>query len=163
MTIRALLFAATLAAACAPAPLGPSGLSYRYGLAPSPSVLFVGESLRFEWRPIRDLSGATATADLTLCFALFGPWADVETLKRESQSSRTQSPTCPPTGAAVVSDVVQTTSTAGTTLHAEAPGLSRPGFYNLRQIVLKVEPVQPDRSSRGGSEVSDRVVEVRAR
>ena len=161
--MRALLIAASLASACAPSPLGPTGLSYRYELGPSPGVLFVGEPLRFEWEPRRQLSGTVTVSDLTLCFALFGPWPDAETLKRESQAQPVQSPACPPPGAAVVSDVARTTSTAGIALKTEAPGPTRPGFYNLRQITLSVGPVQPDRSSGGGSIVADRIVEVRAR
>ena len=126
MTRRALLIVAIVLGACAPAEPGPSGLEYRYELSPSPSVLFVGEPLRFEWMPLRRLTGTTTVSDITLCFALFGPWPDVETLKRRSQASHAQSPTCPPADAAVVSDVVRTTSTAGATLEAVAPARSAP-------------------------------------
>ena len=163
MTTRLLLIIASVFGACTPKELGPSGLEYRYELSPSPSVVFVGEPLRLEWRPLRRLTGTTTVSDVTLCFALIGPWPDVETLKRRLQASQAQSPTCPPADAAVVSDVVRTTSTAGATLRTEAPGATSPGFYNVRQITLSVGPVQPDRSSGGGSIVSDRVVEVRAR
>ncbi len=133
-----------LLTACAglePVHASPKVPSYSYQLEPASEVLMAGEALHFEWAPRVDPNFATASADVTLCFAFYGPWPDVATLKRESTSADRQ-PTCPPAG---------------------LPGPTRPGFYTLRQISL-FGPVTIDpNSTRSGALTSDRVVEVRAR
>jgi hypothetical protein len=129
--------------------------SFRYELSSATDVLMVGESLHYAWVPHADPNYATGTADVTLCFGLFGPWPDAATLKREFSGS--QAAACPPPGATVASEIVRTTSSAGTRLKADAPGPAIPGFYNLRQINIFRA------GSTGGSMTFDRVVEVRAR
>jgi hypothetical protein len=135
--------------------------SFRYELSltstrdPTTPVITVGEPLHYEWVPHADPNYATGTAEVTLCFALFGPWPDVATLKREFSSSPDAE--CPPPRATVVSESVRTTSSAGTRFKADAPGPANPGFYNLRQINIFRS------GSTGGSMIFDRVVEARAR
>lgn len=129
--------------------------SFRYELSPATDVLTAGEALHYEWAPHPDPNYATKTADVTLCFGLFGPWPDAATLKREFSAPQTAA--CPPPGATVASESVRTTSSAGTRLTVVAPGPPLPGFYNLRQINIFSAGLS------GGSLSFDRVVEVRAR
>lgn len=128
---------------------------FRYDLEPVPSVLLVGEPIHVEWVSHLD-PNFSALADVTLCFALSGPWPDAVTLKKEMDAFQTTA-ACPPNGAAVVSDTVRITSDRRGCLRADAPGLSLPGFYSLRQVNIA-------RVASGGTSIaSDRMIEVRAR
>lgn len=160
----ALVVAAVLSACTAltPTPASPRVPSFSYQLESMPEVLTAGEPLHFEWAPHQDPNYTTKTADLTLCVAIFGPWPDVATLKRESAPLDGR-PTCPPTGAAAMSENVRATTAGGPRLSASAAALSRPGFYNVRQIMI-IGPVTTDAGSvSSGSQSADRIVEVRAR
>lgn len=160
----AVVVAAVLTACTAltPTPASPRVPSFSYQLEPMPEVLTVGEPLRFEWAPHPDPNFTTKTADLTLCIAIFGAWSDVATLKREGAALDGR-PTCPPTGAVAISETVRATTAGGPRLTAAAPALSRPGFYNVRQIMI-FGPVPTDAGSvSSGSQSADRIVEVRAR
>jgi hypothetical protein len=137
---------------------GPPVRSFSYELAPIASALPVGESLHFVWEPHQDPNFAAATADMTLCFGLFGPWPDVGTLKSEIQAQRDGGTvTCPLSRAAVTSDALHTTSAAGERLTAEALGPSQPGFYDLREVNIARA------GAHGSTVVLHRIVEVPAR
>lgn len=155
----ALLIAAALVSGCNGLALPQASQtvpSFRYELSSATTeVLTAGEAVHYEWVPHADPNYATGTADVTLCFGLFGPWPDAATVKREFSAS--QAAACPPLGATVASDSLRTTSSAGTRFKGDTPGPAIPGFYNLRQINIFRA------GSRGGSMSFDRVVEVRAR
>jgi hypothetical protein len=150
------LIGAALVSSCNSLPVpSHSAASFRYELSPATDTVMVGEPLHYEWVPRADPNYETGTADVTLCFGLFGPWPDAATVKREFSASQTAA--CPPPGAAVASQSVRTTSSAGARLKADAAAPAIPGFYNLRQVNIF------QAGSRGGSMTFDRVVEVRAR
>jgi hypothetical protein len=152
----ALLTGAALFSSCNSLPVpSHSAASFRYELSSATDVLTVGEPLHFEWVPHADPNYETGTADVTLCFGLFGPWPDAAAVKREFAASQTAA--CPPPGAAVASESVRTTSSAGARLKADATAPALPGFYNLRQVNIFRA------GSTGGSMTFDRVVQLRAR
>ncbi len=135
--------------------------SFRYELALGSDVFAVGEPLRLRWEPHRYEGFTNGIANVTLCFALFGPFPDAASAKDASSADR-DPPACPPTGAAVASDVVPTTSAVGATLNASAPAPQQPGFYDLREIQIGTLSVGSTQT-QGQTVVHHRIVEVRAR
>jgi len=124
----------------------------------------VGDQLHLEWAPHPDPNYTTLTSDVTLCFAFLGPWPDPDTVKRETMIPGSNTPTCPPDiGTAGTTKNLRTTTAAGTRLKVDASTPDRPGFYNLRQIMLVGPATTADGNVSSGSMVLSRIVEVRAR
>jgi hypothetical protein len=160
-----LLLTAAVSACSGPSPSAPAPTrpSFTYQLEPLADVLTAGDSLHLEWVPHSDPNYTTLTADVTLCFAFFGPWPDAATAKSTTQTLGSSLPTCPPAGAAATSQSVLTTTAAGGRLKIDASVPDRPGFYSLRQISLIGPATKADGSISSGSITSDHIVEVRAR
>jgi hypothetical protein len=160
LVLSAVLGACSVVSTIGPSPSLPS---FSYQLEPATDVMIAGDALHLDWAPHPDPNYTTLTSDVILCFAFLGPWPDAATLKRESVTPGSNTPTCPAAGAASTSPSVRTTTAAGTRLRADATVPATPGFYNLRQITLIGPTPYATYSSRGGSMTSDRIVEVRAR
>ena len=137
-----------------PAP-SPSVRSFSYEI-PSPSgPITAGAPLHLVWAPHVDPNFQTGVADMSLCFGVFGPWADAAAVKT-FMDSRDPTPTCPLGGAVVISEVIHTTSAAGEQFAVDTVGPREPGFYDLQQVIV-------GKTDHGGSTtVIHRILEVRA-
>lgn len=117
-----------------------------------------GTPLHVIWAPHVDPNFQTGVADMSLCFGVFGPWADAAAVKSFIDGQHdAATATCPLAGAVVISDVIHTTSAAGERFVIDTAGPREPGFYDLQQVIVA-------KTDHGGSTtVLHRIVEARAR
>ena len=140
-----------------PAP-SPSVRPFSYEI-PSPSgPVTAGSPLHLVWAPHVDPNFQTSVADMSLCFAVFGPWADAAAVKSVVEVRRYgATPTCPLDGSVVISEVIHTTSAAGNQFVVDTASPREPGFYVFQQVVA----AKTDHGS--STTVLHGVFEVRAR
>jgi hypothetical protein len=139
-----------------PAP-SPSLRSFSYEIASPTAPITAGAPLHLVWAPHVDPNFQTGVADTSLCFGIFGPWADAATVKSIIDRRDPATASCPLGGAVVISDVIHTTSAAGEQFGVDMAGPREPGFYDFQQVVIAV-------NDRGGSTmVVHRILEVRSR
>jgi hypothetical protein len=92
----------------------PQFTTYQYTVAIPTTPLAPNEQLHLVWEPHLAPASTNAISALQFCIALFGPWESVAALKTAMAAAGPR--TCPPTGAAVSTDTMSTTSNSGARL-----------------------------------------------
>lgn len=155
------VFALMVLSACGlsgplPAP-SPSVRSFSYEISSPSGPITAGAPLHLVWAPHVDPNFQAGIADVSLCFGVFGPWADAAAVKSVIDGRRDGASSCPLGGAVVISDVIHTTSAAGEQFVVDTGGPREPGFYDFQQVIAA-------KTDHGGSTtVLHRILEVRAR
>lgn len=129
---------------------------YQYTVAIPTTPLAPNEQLHLVWEPHLAPGSAAAVSGLQFCVALFGPWETVEALKTAMSAAGPRT-FCPPTGAAVSSDTMNTTSNSGARLAADLVIPSATGFYDVHQIAITSEGGSTSVTIAGG------IIEVRTK
>ena len=136
----------------------PSVRSFSYEILSPSGPITAGAPLHLVWAPHVDPNFQTGVADVSLCFGVFGPWADAAAVKSfiDGRHDATTA-NCPLGGAVLTSDVIHTTSAAGEQFAADMAGPREPGFYDFQQVIVA-------KTDHGGATtVLHRILEVRAR
>lgn len=113
-----------------------------------------GDAFHITWTPKQVQSTTSEPYGLRLCVGIFGPYPSVETLK---QSHDTTGDECPPTGAVVMSEMMQVRSDDDRPVATDLKLPSASGFYDVRQIAIFGTGAKANRQAAAG------IIEIRAR